>query len=247
MGLAHRIIPTFLIKGDLLVKGRLFASDRVIGHAYQAIMIQAARGVDEMALLDVTATAEGRGPNLELVERLTDALFCPLSVGGGVRSVKDVKALLRAGADKVVIGNAVWRDPQLVRKTAASVGNQAIVVSMNCLRGKLVFDGTKERMGQSPAQLANMCEALGAGEILLQSIDRDGTMVGYDLELVRAVSGAVNIPVIASGGCGAYEDMRQALEAGASAVAAGAMFTFTDQTPRGAAQYLQAAGFEVRL
>lgn len=244
--LAHRIIPTFLLKGEMLVKGKQFASDRVIGHAYQAIMVQAARGVDEMVLLDVTATAEGRGPNLELVERLTDVLFCPLSVGGGIRSVDDVRAALRAGADKVVIRTGAIANATLINDCRRAVGSQAIVVSIDVTGG---VGGRVKTLGAGPGPVrwAREIEAVGAGEILLQSIDRDGMMVGYDLKLVQAVSQAVEIPVIASGGAGNYRDMLEALKAGASAVAAGAMFAFTDQTPRGAAQYLAEAGIEVRL
>lgn len=254
MPLAHRVIPTFLIKGESLVKGKRFASDRVIGHALQAIKVQAAREVDEMVLLDVTATAEGRGPNLALVEQLTDGpLFAPLAVGGGIRSLKDVRDVLRAGADKVVVGAA--SNTELVREIASVVGSQAVMVSIDVRdgavwmrNGSVKFEWFSQSAGGVLAESWAACmEAEFAGEILLQSIDRDGTLQGYDLDLIRAVRKAVRVPIIASGGCGTYEHMREAIEAGASAVAAGAMFAFTDQTPRGAARYLAAHGIEARV
>lgn len=248
MGLAHRIIPTFLVKGQTLVKGQQFASDRVVGHALQGIMIQAARGVDEVCVLDVTATREGRGPDLELIERLSDGLFAPLAVGGGIRSVQDVRNVLRAGADKVVIGNAWLESIDLITELASIVGSQAIVASID-VRDRKVWGrcGTVELDMVTPAIVALAAAGAGAGEILLQSIDRDGTLRGYDLEVIRWVRNVVTVPIIASGGCGTYQHMREALDAGASAVAAGAMFQFTAATPRGAAQYLQKHGIEVRV
>lgn len=241
--LAYRIIPTVLCRGRELVKGRQFDSWRSVGLAMQAIQIHAARGVDELCLLDVAATAEGRGPDLELVRELSDFLFAPLSVGGGVRSVDDVKALLRAGADKVVIGTRY----ELIREAAEKVGNQAIVASIDVRQGCVYTRSGTSLCVNSPTYWARTLERLGAGEILLQSIDRDGTGQGYDLELIRAVSQAVAIPVIASGGAGSYAHMLEAIQAGASAVASGAMFQFEDTTPRGAAQYLASKGIEVRL
>lgn len=247
--LAYRIIPTVLCRGRELVKGRQFDSWRSVGLAMQAIQVHAARGVDELCLLDVAATAEGRGPDLELVRELSDFLFAPLSVGGGVRSVEDVKALLRAGADKVVIGS----HPEIIRECAEQVGAQAIIASVDVRRGEsgvsIVYlrSGREAVRGYDARLWAEALELAGAGEILLQSIDRDGTGQGYDLELIRAVSQALAIPVIASGGAGSYAHMLEAIQAGASAVASGAMFQFEDTTPRGAAQYLASKGIEVRL
>jgi cyclase len=251
MPLAHRIIPTFLVKDGMLVKGKRFASDRVVGHALQAIMIQAARGVDEVVLLDVGANARGRGPDLALIEELTDRLFCPLSVGGGIRNLQDIRELLRSGADKVILGTAAWDQAHdLVREASFICGSQAICVSIDVGSvNDYVFmrSGTMPASYLSPARAAEWMVRRGAGEILLQSIERDGMMEGYDLEQIKAVRERVTVPLIASGGCGTYEHMHQALEAGASAVAAGAMFQFTDQTPKGAANYLAAKGVEVRL
>lgn len=214
----------------------------------QAMQVHQARGVDELVLLDVRATAEGRGPDLDLIATVSAEVFAPLSVGGGVTSPSHVLELLRAGADKVVIGTAAWTQPGLVRRCADLVGCQAIVVSLDVgFHGSVMTHcGTKPH-AHRPVECAVWAERQGAGEILLQSIDRDGSMVGYDLQLVEAVSAAVGIPVIASGGGGNYGHMAEALLAGASAVAAGAMFQFTDQTPRGAAKFLAERGIEVRV
>lgn len=248
MCLAHRVIPTILVSWRKLVKGKRFDTWRSVGLAAQAVRIHAARGVDEVCLLDVAATPEGRGPDLAMIEELSDVLFAPLAVGGGVRSVADVKALLRAGADKVVIGTGVVEVPHLVRHCADAVGSQAIVVSVDVGYGNsvMVHCGQKS-YSHAPVLYADWAEKVGAGEILLQSIELDGTMEGYDLTLIREVSQAVGIPVIASGGCAGYDDMRAALAAGASAVAAGALFLFTDATPSGAAQFLQSKGIEARV
>jgi len=248
MGLAHRIIPTILVRGRQAFKGVGFNSWRPIGLALEKVRVHAMRGVDEVVLLDIGATAEGRGPDLALVEELSEMLFTPLAVGGGVRSVEDMKALLRAGADKVIIGSACCEVPDIVYQCADIAGSQAIVVSVDVGYGNtaMIHCG---RTGYShdPVYCAKWAERAGAGEILLQSIDRDGTMRGYDLDLIRAVTQDVGIPVIASGGAGTYEHMREAIEAGASAVAAGAMFQFGDFTPAGAARYLMENGIEARI
>jgi cyclase len=247
-GLAHRIIPTILCRGRQLVKGVAFDSWRSVGLAAQAVKIHAMRGVDEVCLLDITATKEGRGPDLTLVEELSQSMFAPLAVGGGVRNLDDVKALLRAGADKVVIGTAFVDLPEM-RRIADAVGRQALIASVDVRDGEVMWQcGSVSVSGSmNPVAYAKLCADVGAGEILLQSIDRDGTMAGYNLALISAVSMALDCPVIASGGCGTYEHMREALDAGASAVAAGAMFQFSDATPRGAARYLAQHGVEVRL
>lgn len=235
MALATRIIPTLLAKGDQLVKGKQFQSWRTVGHVLQAAMVHAKRGVDELIILDITATPAGRGPNLELVEKLSKPMFTPITVGGGVRSVDDVRDLLKAGADKVAI-KTHW---EVIPGASAKFGKQAIVAALD-----VADDGWNWR---SSAQRARELEALGAGEILLTSIPREGTMEGYDLKTIATVSASVDIPVIAHGGCGTALHMREAIDAGASAVAAGAMFAFTDITPRDCAKLLAEDGIEVRL
>lgn len=240
MGLAVRIIPTLLAKGSRLVKGRQFSADRVVGHVQQAARIHQARGVDELCILDVEATPAGRGPDFEAVRRLTDGCFMPLTVGGGVRCVDDVKRLLDAGADKVAVKTNA---PFVLPEAAKRYGSQALV-------GVMDEYSCVDRTAYPHAlydEVAQLLEGFGAGEILLTSIDREGTMEGYDLDMIRVVAEAVDIPVIAHGGCSGYEDMYQAIQAGASAVAAGALFQFTDATPRGAAEYLASKGVEVRL
>jgi cyclase len=248
MGLATRVIPTILCRGRQQVKGQRFDSWRSVGLAAQAVRIHNARGVDEICLLDVGATPDGRGPDLSLVEELSEAVFAPLAVGGGVKSLQDVRDLLNAGADKVVIGTA--HTGPLLEQAAEIVGSQAITVAMDVKGGRVHVECGRAPVWDSELPLcgyARWLEKRGAGEILLTSIDREGTMEGYDLELIGLVARAVDIPVIAHGGCKDYGDMADAVHAGASAVAAGALFQFTDSTPREAAKVLAGYGIEVRL
>jgi cyclase len=249
--LKTRIIPTLLYRDFGLVKGRRFDSLRAVGSATQAIKVYEMRGVDELMFLDVTATRQERGPDLVLIDELADDCFMPLTVGGGVRDVDDVGALLAVGADKVCIGTVAVERPEIVREGSERYGAQCIVVSIDAIRrdGRLrvcTHSGTRETE-LDPVEFAVRLEELGAGEILLQSVDRDGMMEGYDLELIESVTRAVNVPVIASGGCGGYDDMLSALKGGASAVAAASIFHFTEQTPREAKDHLGRAGLPVRL
>ena len=232
MSLAKRIIPSILKRGSACVKGQRFDGWRVVGVAEQAAGVHAARGVDEILLLDVGATPAGREPDYVMIRRLASPTFVPLTVGGGVRGKDQARALLAAGADKVAIGAAF----QAIGVCAEAFGGQAIVAILDVRPGE-------ERV--APA-LAAQREQAGAGEILLQSVDRDGTMRGYDLELIREVCRAVSVPVIASGGCSGPGDMAAAFEAGASACAAGALFCFVDITPADCARALAAMGVEVR-
>lgn len=243
MALAVRIIPTVLCRGRKLVKGRQFNAWRSVGLAEQAVRIHQARGVDELCLLDIGATDEERGPDLALVDALTKNCFMPLAVGGGISTLEQAKALLRSGADKVVVGTA---GPKAISHIAASIGSQAVIAAIDCHEGEVWVRSGSVKTRQSPVGWARSCAEHGAGEILLTSITREGTLEGYDLDLICCVSEAVDIPVIAHGGAGTYEHMHQAILAGANAVAAGAMFQFTDQTPRGAAEYLAAQGVETR-
>ncbi len=241
--LATRVIPTILMDKGQLVKGEGFKSDRVCGNALQAARIHSMRGVDEIVLLDVTATKEGREPDYEMVKRLSEGCYVPLTVGGGIKTEEHVRKLLRAGADKVCIGDAWYREPGLVKGLSEKFGKQCITVSMDVdTVGIIDYHHDRETN-----LFAERIKRFGAGEILLQSVPHDGTMQGYDLDLIKVVSRAVSIPVIASGGCSGYEDMYNAIQAGASAVAAGALYQFTDKTPKGAAEYLKDKGVEVRL
>lgn len=245
--LAKRIIPTILTRGSALVKGERYRSWRTVGVAAQAVRIHDARQVDEILLLDVAATADGRGPNFGLVSELAADCFGPLAVGGGIRNSEDVRRLLRSGADKIVLGTAAVHTPELITQLANEFGRQAVVVSVDVRDGCVVANSGALQTAMEALCWCRCIASAGAGEIILSSVERDGTMQGYDLKLIRSVSRAVTIPVIASGGCCDYENMHQALRAGADAVAAGALFQFTDATPAGAAQYLHAKGWRVRL
>ena len=247
-----RIIPTLLWKDFGLVKGIGFDSWRRVGTVLPAIKVYNTREVDELILVDITATGEAREPDYESVAEFSAECFVPLTVGGGIRNLDHITRLLHAGADKVSINSAAHENPTLITEAANRFGAQCIVVSMDARRlpdGRhecFSHSGTKPT-GKAPAAWAREVEALGAGEILLTSIERDGTMQGYDLELIQQVTAAVRIPVIASGGAGNYEHMAAAIQAGrASAVAAASLFHFTQQTPLEAKHYLAKLGIPVR-
>jgi imidazole glycerol-phosphate synthase subunit HisF len=244
--LKTRVIPTLLHKDFGLVKGLQFDSRRAVGSPMQAVKVYNLRNVDELAFLDVTATAEGRGPDFELIDELADECFMPLAVGGGVRTLADVRGLLAVGADKVLIGTAALEDATLVNEAADRFGAQCVVVSIDT-RGDEVWSHSGTRpTGRPVVEVAEEMAGRGAGEILLQSIERDGMMEGYDLERIRAVSDAVSVPVIASGGAGTFAHMADALDHGATAVAAASMFHFTEQTPMEAKEFLRSHGVPVR-
>lgn len=249
--LKTRIIPTLLYKDFGLVKGIRFDSRRAVGSAMQAIKVYEMRAVDELVFLDVSATRQHRPPDYDLIDELADECFMPLTVGGGVTSLAAVRRLLEVGADKVCIGSAAVETPAVVDEAAAQFGSQCVVVSIDFRVGpdgpRVWTRSASQQTDRHPVDLAREVAERGAGEILLQSIDRDGTMSGYDLETTRDVSRAVSVPVIASGGAGSYEHMLQVLNDGeASAVAAASMFHFTEQTPLEAKGYLGARGIHVR-
>lgn len=242
-----------LFKDFGLVKGIRFDSWRRVGIAMQAVKVYNLREVDELVFLDIMATRDGRPPDFDTVDELADECFMPLAVGGGVRTVDDVRRLLQVGADKVVINTAAVETPELIQQVAQRFGSQCVVVSIDAKEhgngGYEVFthSGTVPT-SRDPVSLAHEVEKLGAGEILITSIDRDGTMMGYDIELISQISESVSVPVIASGGAGNYEHMGQALRLGkASAVAAASIFHFTQQTPLEAKRYLREKGFNIRL
>lgn len=250
--LKTRIIPTLLYKDVGLVKGVGFDSWRRIGTVLPAIRVFNARDVDELIVLDITATARGAEPDYAAVAQWARDCFVPLTVGGGVRRLEHIRGLLLAGADKVAINSAAFDEPDLVDRAAHYFGSQCVVVSVDvrrtavgkyeCFRGAGLVP-----TGRDPVAWCCEMEQRGAGEILLTSIERDGTMSGYELELLREVSHAVRIPVIASGGAGNFEHMHQALTVGgAAAVAAASIFQFTEQTPLQAKAYLGARGVPVR-
>lgn len=243
MGLAHRIIPTLLCRGRQLVKGERFNSWRSVGVVAQAVRIYQQRNVDELVLLDIGATPEKRGPDLALIEELTAGCFMPLAVGGGVRTVQQAKDLLRAGADKIVVGQAGL---PAIRDITQALGCQAVIAAIDYHNANPLRTVAQAPLPYPVWYWALCCQEAGAGEIMLTAMDNEGTLQGYDVLVLRNVVRQLKIPVIAHGGAGTYEHMAQAIRAGASAVAAGAMFQFTDQTPAGAARYLAEQGIEVR-
>lgn len=247
-----RVIPTLLYKSIGLVKGEKFNSWRIVDTVLPAIKVYNLREVDELILLDVTATIENNEPDYNSIQEFSKECFVPFTVGGGIKSPEHVKRLLRAGADKVSINSSAFDNIQLIKDSSEKFGAQCIVASVDV---KLHNDGnyycyshngtknTKIEVVEWVKQL----EEYGAGEILITSIDRDGTMEGYDLDLIKLVSGSVNIPVICSGGAGEYKHMKEAISIGnASAVAAASMFHFTERTPKEAKRYLGENGIHVR-
>jgi cyclase len=251
--LKKRIMPTLLFKDTTLVKGKGFDSWRRVGYLMQAIKVYNIRQVDELIFLDINATKEKRSPDFELIDEFADECFMPLTVGGGISNINDVKNLLDVGADKVALCSAAVENPELITEIAENFGSQCAVVcidvklNQNNLYEVFTHSGTKNS-GKNPIEFAKFVESKGAGEILLQSIDRDGTMTGYDLNLIKLITNAVSIPVIASGGCGNYNDMLQAITIGkADAVAAASIFHFTQQTPFEAKLFLKENGVNTRL
>lgn len=258
--LTKRIIPCLDVKDGRVVKGIQFVDLRDAGDPVEIAAAYDAQGADELCFLDITASHENRGTILDLVSRTADRVMIPFSVGGGVRSVEDVRALLQAGADKVSMNTAAVQRPELVAETAERLGSANLIVAIDARRrdprdpsrGWEVFThGGRRASGLDAVQWAVRVEREGAGEILLTSMDRDGTKDGYDLELTRAVSDAVRIPVIASGGAGELEHLAQGLDdgpggGGASAVLAASIFHFGTFTIGEAKAYLARRGIRVR-
>lgn len=246
-----RVIPTLLWKGVGLVKGVGFDSWRRVGPVLPAIKVYNTRDVDELVLVDITANRSGDVPDIESISDFSDECFVPFTVGGGVRDTVQMQALLRAGADKVCINTAAYDVFGLIEDAARRFGAQCVVVSIDARRVGdryrcFSHSGTVDT-GRDPVAWAREAADRGAGEVLITSIDRDGTMTGYDLALIESIAHAVSVPVVASGGAGNYQHMCDAiLQAGASAVAAASMFHFTEQTPAGAKATLAAAGVAVR-
>lgn len=246
-----RVMPTLLHKDLGLVKGIGFDSWRRVGTEMQTVRVHNLRKVDELIFLDIGATAAGRRPDFDLVDQLADECFTPLTVGGGISSVEDVRELLMAGADKVAVCTAAIDKPTLVNQIAQEFGSQSLVVAIDVRahegRHQVFTHAGTSPTGLDPVAVAVRAAEQGAGEILLTSVERDGTMTGYDIELIRSVSNAVEVPVIASGGCGSAGDMAEALRSGAAAVAAASIFHFTELTPLVVKEYLANQGFPVRL
>jgi cyclase len=248
--LARRIIPCLDVAAGRVVKGVHFESLRDAGDPVEQAARYDAEGADELVFLDISASHEARRTTLEMVGRVAESIFIPFTVGGGIRAVEDAGAALRAGADKVSVNTAAVRDPSLVSRLADSFGTQCIVAAVDVKRigGRLavMVQGGREETPLEGIDWIRRLEALGAGEILLTSMDRDGTGLGYDLALVAAASDAVSIPVIASGGAGGLEHLAEAFEAGAHGVLAATIFHYQGSTLPEARAYLRERGYPVR-
>jgi cyclase len=251
--LAKRIIPCLDVNAGRVVKGVNFVALRDAGDPVEVARRYDEQGADEITFLDITASSDDRDIILHIVEACAEQVFIPLTVGGGVRKVEDVRRLLNAGADKVSMNTAAVNDPQLVADASAKVGSQCIVVAIDAKQtspGKweVFTHGGRNNVGLDAIEWAKRVAVLGAGEILLTSMDRDGTKNGFDLELTRAVSQAVPIPVIASGGVGNLQHLADGVQQGkADAVLAASIFHYGEYTVRDAKEYMRSRGIEVRL
>jgi len=253
--LCKRIVPCLDVHGGRVVKGVRFVDLRDAGDPVEAALAYDAQGADELVFLDITASHEERAIMLDVVRRTAEGIYMPLTVGGGIRSIEDVRTLLRAGADKVSLNTAALARPELIREAAERFGSQCIVVAIDAkregvdpLRWGVYTHGGRRSAGRDAVEWAREVVGLGAGEILLTSMDRDGTGDGYDLELTRAVSDAVSVPVIASGGVGTLDHLRQGVVDGkADAVLVASMFHFGTHTIAEAKRYLDERGVPVRL
>ena len=251
--LAKRIIPCLDVDNGRVVKGIRFVSLTDAGDPVEQAKRYDAEGADELTFLDITASSDTRAIVTELVRRVADEVFIPFTVGGGLRSVEDIRAILRAGADKITLNTAAVENPRLISDCAETFGSQCIVVAIDARRRaggsgwKVFTHGGRRAVGMDALEWSVRAQNLGAGELLLTSMDRDGTRDGYDIELTRAVSDAVRIPVIASGGAGRVEHFYDALTAGgASAVLAASLFHFGELSIGDVKSYLRSCGLEVR-
>jgi cyclase len=253
MTLAVRVIPCLDVDAGRVVKGINFKELRDAGDPVELARTYDAEGADELTFLDISASHEGRATTMEIVSRTAEEVFIPLTVGGGVSSVADVDRLLRAGADKVAVNTAAIHRPELVAEIADRFGNQVLVLSVDARRApgtpsgfEVTTHGGRKSAGLDAIEWAVRAAELGAGEILLNAMDADGTQDGFDLELIRAVRREVTVPVIASGGAGAVEHFPPAVEAGADAVLAATVFHFGTLRIADVKQSLAGAGYPVR-
>ena len=254
--LGKRLIPCLDVKDGRVVKGVRFVDLRDAGDPVEAAQAYDAQGADELVFLDITASYEGRATMLDVVRRTAEGIYMPLTVGGGVRSLADIRTLLRAGADKVSLNTAALERPDLVREAARAFGSQCIVVAIDAKREatacpprwEVYTHGGRRPAGRDAVRWAREVQELGAGEILLTSMDRDGTGDGYDIELTRAISGSVSIPVIASGGAGTLDHLVEALSDGrADAALVASLLHFGRHSLGEAKSYLRTRGVPVRL
>lgn len=250
--LAKRIIPCLDVRDGKVVKGVNFVGIREVGDPVECAVEYDRQGADEICFLDITATHEGRSTMIDVVRKTAEHVFVPLTVGGGIRSVEDFREILRAGADKVSVNSAAVKNPALISQAAEIFGSQCVVVAIDAKRDgqgnfHVVVHGGRKDTGLDAVEWAKKCQELGAGEILLTSMDTDGCKEGFDLELTRAVCDAVTIPVIASGGCGRLEHFSQVFEeTGADAALAASLFHFRELTVEEVKNHLAENNIPVR-
>lgn len=251
--LKKRIIPILLLQNGRCVKGRRFADYRDTGDPVTSAKVYDAQRVDELIFLDILASGEGRGPFLDIVTRTAEECFMPLTVGGGIASPDEIRDIFAAGADKISINTAAVEKPGFLKEAAEYFGSANIVISIDYRihpdgSREVYTHGGKKAAGLDALEWAMAAADLGAGEIILTSIDREGTMSGYDIDFIRMVSGRVAVPVVAHGGAGTLAHLKEAVEAGgAQAAAAASIFHFTDQSPIKARLYMKNAGVNVRI
>ena len=250
--LAKRIIPCLDVRQGRVVKGVNFVDIKDVGDPVECAMLYDRQGADEITFLDITATHEGRGTMIEVVRNTARKIFVPLTVGGGIRTVEDYRDLLRAGADKISVNSMAVRNPELVAQAADKFGSQCVVVAIDARRNdtgcfEVVINGGRIGTGLDAIEWAKKMESLGAGELLLTSMDADGTKAGFDLELTKLVTDAVKIPVIASGGCGKLEHFSELFEqTGADAALAASLFHYRELTVGQVKDHLHQKGIPVR-
>ena len=250
--LAKRIIPCLDVRDGRVVKGVNFVNIRDAGDPVELARFYSDQGADEIVFLDITATSDGRATVADVVERTAEQVFVPLTVGGGIRTLEDFRQLLRAGADKISVNSAAVKDPGLISRAAERFGSQCVVLAIDARRRpegsyEVVVAGGRTPTGLDAVEWARRGEALGAGEILLTSMDADGTKAGFDLEMTRAVTQAVSIPVIASGGCGSLEHFAQVFaETDCDAARAASLFHFGELTVPQVKEYLRKRKIPVR-
>jgi cyclase len=244
-----RIIPTILTDGTTVVKGTKFNNWRTVGSAEATARLYAARDVDEIIFLDVTARSKGKSIDLDLITKFSRQLRVPFSVGGGIDSVEIASQCLRNGAEKIVLGTAAFEKPELISQLSSTFGSQAVVVAVDIPQSNgdsIAIDSGRTIVEIAPRDFAAMAQERGAGEIIIQSVEKDGMQVGYDLQTIKKFAEFLTVPIIASSGAGSATDFAEAFYAGASGAAAGAIFQFTELTPSRVRRDLESLGIPVR-
>ncbi|OIO80983.1 hypothetical protein AUJ84_02085 [Candidatus Pacearchaeota archaeon CG1_02_32_132] len=249
--LKYRIIPCLLFNDKTIVKSVKFKDLRMVGDPTTVARVFNERKADEMIFLDIMASRKNKEPNFAVIEGIARECFMPLTIGGGIKNMQHVDKLFQIGADKISLNTALVKNPDLIMEIVKKYGSQAVVASIDAKKTdngyRCFISSGNEESEYNPIELAKIAESLGAGEILLNSIDKDGTMEGYDLELIRMVSSSVGIPVIACGGCGKVEDFVSAIKIGADAVCAASIFYFVGESMISSKDYMSKKGLNMRL